>query len=55
MKNQGIRDIEISPLRGEPFKVKTEYFTQKAKKDKRKKNKKLEVDYLNLPVRKIIA
>jgi hypothetical protein len=39
MKNQGIRDIEISPLRGEPFKVKTEYFTQKAKKDKRKKKR----------------
>jgi len=37
MKNQGIRDVEICPLKGEPFIVKTEYFTQKAKKDKRKK------------------
>ena len=39
MKNQGIREIEICPSRGAPFKVKTEYFSQKAKKDKRKKNR----------------
>ncbi|KPA12574.1 hypothetical protein MHK_007214, partial [Candidatus Magnetomorum sp. HK-1] len=39
MKNQGIRDVEICPLKGNPFIVKTQYFTQKAKKDKRKKKR----------------
>jgi len=39
MKNQGIRDVEICPLKGDPFIVKTQYFSQKAKKDKRKKKR----------------
>ena len=36
MKNQGIRDVTIRPSRGEPFTVKTTYFSQKGK---RKKNR----------------
>jgi hypothetical protein len=40
MKNQGAREIVIRPLRGDSVTVKTEYFSPKAKKDKRKKNRK---------------
>ena len=36
MKNQGLRDVTIRPSRGEPFTVKTTYFSQKGK---RKKNR----------------
>ena len=36
MKNQGIRDVTVRPSRGEPFAVKTIYFSQKGK---RKKNR----------------
>jgi len=39
MKNQGIREVEICPLKGDPFIIKTEYFSQKEKKDKRKKKR----------------
>ena len=35
MKNQGIRDVTIRPSRGEPFTVKTTYFTQKGKRKKK--------------------
>lgn len=31
MKNQGLRDVTIRPSRGEPFTVKTTYFSQKGK------------------------
>jgi len=31
VKNQGIRDVTIRPLRGEPFTVKATYFNQKGK------------------------
>ena len=34
MKNQGIRDVTIRPSRGEPFTVKTTYFSQKGKRKK---------------------
>ena len=40
MKNQGTREIIIRPLRGDSITVKTEYFSPKAKKDKRKKKRK---------------
>ena len=39
MKNQGVREIKIHPLRGECVVVKTAYYSQKSKKDKRKKNR----------------
>ena len=35
MKNQGIRDVTIRPCRGEPFTVKTTYFSQKGKRKKK--------------------
>lgn len=35
MKNQGIRDVTIRPSRGEPFTVKTPYFSQKGKRKKK--------------------
>lgn len=35
MKNQGIRDVTIRPSRGEPFAVKTTYFSQKGKRKKK--------------------
>jgi len=38
MKNQGQREVEIMPSRGEPVKVKTTYHSKK-KKSKRKKKK----------------
>jgi len=40
MKDQGVREIKIHPLRGEPVVVKTVYYSPKSKKDKRKKNRK---------------
>jgi len=36
MKNQGIRDVTIRPSRGEPFTVKTTYFSQKGKRKKKR-------------------
>lgn len=41
MKNQGVRKIVIHPLRGDAVTVRTEYFSPKAKKDKRKKREKV--------------
>ena len=38
MKNQGQREVEITPSRGEPVKVKATYYSKK-KKRKRKKKK----------------
>ena len=35
MKNQGIRDVTVRPSRGEPFAVKTIYFSQKGKRKKK--------------------
>ena len=35
MKNQGIRDVTIRPSRGEPFAIKTTYFSQKGKRKKK--------------------
>jgi len=35
MKNQGLRDVTIRPRRGEPFTVKTTYFSQKGKRKKK--------------------
>ncbi|MDZ7696672.1 MAG: hypothetical protein U5R49_07435 [Deltaproteobacteria bacterium] len=35
MKNQGTRDVTIRPFRGEPFTVKTIYFSQKGKRKKK--------------------
>lgn len=35
MKSQGIRDVTIRPSRGEPFTVKTIYFSQKGKRKKK--------------------
>jgi len=35
MKNQGLRDVTIRPSRGEPFTVKTSYFSQKGKRKKK--------------------
>ena len=35
MKNQGLRDVMIRPSRGEPFTVKTTYFSQKGKRKKK--------------------
>ena len=35
MKNQGFRDVTIRPSRGEPFTVKTTYFSQKGKRKKK--------------------
>lgn len=39
MKNQGIRDVRLQPLRGESVVVKTAYYSPSTKKDKRKKNR----------------
>ena len=38
MKNQGQREVQITPSRGEPVKVKATYYSKK-KKSKRKKKK----------------
>ena len=35
MKNQGLRDVTIRPSRGEPFTVKTSYFSRKGKRKKK--------------------
>lgn len=37
MKNQGIRDVKLQPLRGESVVIKTSYYSPNSKKDKRKK------------------
>jgi len=39
LKNQGIRTVEITPLRGEPTKVKATYYSKKQKKRKLKKKR----------------
>ena len=39
MKNQGQREVEIIPSRGEPVKVKATYYSKKKRKKKRKKKK----------------
>ncbi len=39
LKNQGKREITIQPLRGEEVSIKVSYFSQKGKKDKRKKKR----------------
>jgi len=39
MKNQGIRDVKLQPLRGESVVIKTSYYSPNSKKDKRKKNR----------------
>ncbi len=36
MKNQGLRDVTINPSRGEPFKVKSSYFSPKGKRKKKR-------------------
>ncbi len=38
MKNQGQREVQITPSRGEPVKIKATYYSKK-KKNKRKKKK----------------
>lgn len=35
MKNQGLRDVTIRPSRGEPFTVKSSYFSRKGKRKKK--------------------
>ena len=37
MKNQGQREVEITPSRGEPVKVKATYYSKKKKKKRKKK------------------
>lgn len=37
MKNQGQREVEITPSRGEPIKVKASYYSRKKKKRKKKR------------------
>ena len=37
MKNQGQREVEIVPSRGEPVKVKATYYSKKKKKKKKKR------------------
>ena len=39
MKNQGPKNVKVRFLRGEPIVIKINYFTLKAKKDRRKKNR----------------
>ncbi len=39
LKNQGRREVKIHPLRGEEVVIRCAYFTQKGKKDKRRKKK----------------
>ena len=39
LKNQGRREVKIHPLRGEDVLIKCAYFSQKGKKDKRRKKK----------------
>jgi hypothetical protein len=39
MKNQGLREVEITTLRGDPVKVKTAYYSGKKKKRRLKKKK----------------
>lgn len=39
LKNQGGREVKIQPLRGEGVRIKTAYFSQKGKKDRRKKKR----------------
>ena len=35
LKNQGLRDVQIRPSRGEPFTVKSTYFSRKGKRKKK--------------------
>lgn len=37
MKNQGQREVEITPSRGEPIKIKAPYYSRKKKKRKKKR------------------
>ena len=37
MKNQGQREVEITPSRGEPMKIKAPYYSRKKKKRKKKR------------------
>jgi len=37
MKNQGQREVEITPSRGEPVKVKATYYSKKKKRKKKKR------------------
>ena len=46
MKNQGQREVEIIPSRGEPVKVKATYYSKKKRKKKRKKKKRWMLDYI---------
>lgn len=39
MKNQGQREVEITPSRGEPVKVKATYYSKKGKKKRKKKKR----------------
>ena len=39
MKNQGQREVQITPSRGEPVKVKTTYYSKKKKKKRKKKKR----------------
>ena len=39
LKNQGRREVSLQPLRGDAVRIKTAYFSQKAKKDKRTKKR----------------
>ena len=39
MKNQGQREVEITPSRGEPVKVKATYYSKKKKKKRKKKKR----------------
>jgi len=40
LKNQGLRDVTIQPLRGDTLVIRTTYFSRKQKKGARKKNRK---------------
>lgn len=50
MENQGQREVEIQPSRGEAVKVKTSYYTQKSKRNKLKKRKGLYPDLFLLGI-----
>ena len=39
MKNQGQREVQITPSRGEPVKVKATYYSKKKKRKKKKKKR----------------
>ena len=39
MKNQGQREVEITPSRGDPVKVKATYYSKKKKKKRKKKKR----------------